>query len=258
VLKGADRVADQLRACGTPAFQLSFSFSRQHRAMRLLVVDDDPAVREALALVLDLHGFEVETATEGRQAIRAMSLARHDAVILDLLMPGLDGLEVCRRMRATGDRTPVLMLTARTEVSERVAGLEAGADDYLAKPFAREELVARLRALLRRTGWEGDDRTLRFDDLELDPIAHEVRRGDRPLELTRTEFLLLELLMRHPRQVLTRAAIFDHVWGYDFGPASNSLEVYVGYLRRKTEAAGESRLLHTVRGVGYVLRAGER
>jgi two-component system, OmpR family, response regulator MprA len=223
--------------------------------MRLLVVDDDPAVREALALVLDLGGFEVTTAADGREAIRTLSLASPDAVVLDLLMPELDGLEVCRRMRATGDRTPVLMLTARAEVSDRVAGLEAGADDYLVKPFAREELIARLRALLRRTGWEGEDATLRFDDLELDPVAHEARRGGRLLELTRTEFLLLELLMHHPRQVLTRAAIFDHVWGYDFGPASNSLEVYVGYLRRKTEAAGEPRLVQTVRGVGYVLRS---
>ncbi len=223
--------------------------------MRLLVVDDDPAVREALALVLDLNGFQVATAPDGREAIRTLASEPPDAVILDVLMPGLDGLEVCRRMRATGDRTPVLMLTARTEVSERVEGLEAGADDYLAKPFAREELIARLRALLRRTGWEGDDASLRFDDLELDPVAHEARRGGRLLELTRTEFLLLEVLMRHPRQVLTRTAIFDHVWGYDFGPASNSLEVYIGYLRRKTEADGEPRLVHTVRGVGYVLRA---
>jgi two-component system response regulator MprA len=165
---------------------------------------------------------------------------------------------VCRRIRATGDRTPVLMLTARAEVSDRVAGLEVGADDYLVKPFAREELIARLRALLRRTGWQGDAQTLRFEDLELDPLAHEAWRGERLLELTRTEFLLLELLMSHPRQVLPRATIFDRVWGYDFGPASNSLEVYIGYLRRKTEAAGEPRLLHTVRGVGYVLRSPRR
>jgi two-component system response regulator MprA len=226
--------------------------------MRLLVVDDDPSVREALALVLDLGGFSVTTAIDGREAIRMLSVTSPDAVILDVLMPGLDGLEVCRRMRATGDRTPVLMLTARAEVSERVAGLEAGADDYLAKPFAREELIARLHALLRRTGWEGEEQLLRFADLELDPRAHEARRGERPLELTRTEFLLLELLMRHPRQVLTRATIFDHVWGYDFGPASNSLEVYIGYLRRKTEAAEEPRLVHTVRGVGYVLRSALR
>jgi two-component system response regulator MprA len=223
--------------------------------MHLLVVDDDASVREALALVLGLDGFEVTTAGDGREAIRTLSVGRPDAVILDVLMPGLDGLEVCRRMRATGDRTPVLMLTARTEVSERVAGLEAGADDYLAKPFAREELIARLRALLRRTGWEGDEEVLRFGDLELDPRAHEARRGERLLELTRTEFLLLELLMSHPRQVLTRSAIFDRVWGYDFGPSSNSLEVYIGYLRRKTEAGGEPRLVHTVRGVGYVLKA---
>jgi two-component system response regulator MprA len=226
--------------------------------MRLLVVDDDPAVREALSLVLDLNGFEVTTASDGRQAIRTLSVEPADAVVLDVLMPGLDGLEVCRRMRATGDRTPVLMLTARSEVSDRVAGLEAGADDYLIKPFAREELIARLRALLRRTGWEGDEEVLRFEDLELDPAAHEARRDGRLLELTRTEFLLLELLMRHPRQVLTRSTIFDRVWGYDFGPSSNSLEVYIGYLRRKTEADGESRLLQTVRGVGYVLRASPR
>lgn len=225
--------------------------------MRLLVVDDDPSVREALALVLGLGGFDVVTAGDGREAIRTLSLDSPDAVILDVLMPGLDGLEVCRRMRAIGDRTPVLMLTARTEVSERVAGLDAGADDYLVKPFAREELIARLRALLRRTGWEGQETTLRFADLELDPIAHEARRDGRLLELTRTEFLLLELLMLHPRQVLTRSTIFDRVWGYDFGPASNSLEVYVGYLRRKTEAMGEARLVHTVRGVGYVLKATE-
>ncbi|HEV7584757.1 MAG TPA: response regulator transcription factor [Solirubrobacteraceae bacterium] len=223
--------------------------------MRLLVVDDDPAVRESLALVLDLHGFEVTTAVDGREAIRALAVDSHDAVVLDVLMPGLDGLEVCRRVRASGNRTPVLMLTARSEVSERVAGLEAGADDYLVKPFAREELIARLRALLRRTGWDGDDGLLRHEDLELDPLAHEARRGSRVLELTRTEFLLLELLMHHPRQVLTRSTIFERVWGYDFGPTSNSLEVYVGYLRRKTEAGGEPRLVHTVRGVGYVLRA---
>jgi two-component system response regulator MprA len=223
--------------------------------MHLLVADDEAAVRESLALMLDLNGFEVTTAADGREALRTLAADRPAAVILDVLMPGLDGLEVCRRLRATGDRTPVLMLTARAEVSERVAGLEAGADDYLVKPFAREELIARLRALLRRTGWEGDEQVLRFEDLELDPLAHEVRRGARPLELTRTEFLLLEVLMHHPRQVVTRGTIFDRVWGYDFGPASNSLEVYIGYLRRKTEAAGEPRLLHTVRGVGYALRA---
>jgi two-component system response regulator MprA len=223
--------------------------------MHLLVVDDDAAVREALALVLGLDGFEVTTASDGREGIRTLSSGRPDAIILDVLMPGIDGLEVCRRIRAAGDRTPVLMLTARAEVTERVAGLEAGADDYLVKPFAREELIARLHALLRRTGWEGEHEHLRFEDLELDPAAHEARRGGRLLELTRTEFLLLELLMNNPRQVLTRSTIFDRVWGYDFGPSSNSLEVYIGYLRRKTEAGGEPRLVQTVRGVGYVLRA---
>jgi two-component system, OmpR family, response regulator MprA len=226
--------------------------------MRVLVVDDDPAVLDSLALVLGLDGFDVETASDGREAIRTLEATRPDVVLLDVLMPGLDGLEVCRRIRGSGDRTPVLMLTARDAVRERVAGLEAGADDYLAKPFARDELIARLRALLRRTGWEGDRDVLRFEDLELDPLAHEARRGDRLLELTRTEFLLLELFMAHPRQVLTRATIFERVWGFDFGPSSNSLEVYVGYLRRKTEADGEPRILHTVRGVGYVLRTPRR
>jgi two-component system, OmpR family, response regulator MprA len=223
--------------------------------MRILVVDDEPAVREALERILRLDGFEVALASDGREAVRSQADAPADAVLLDVLMPGLDGLEVCRRMRDIGDRTPVLMLTARDQVGDRVAGLEAGADDYLSKPFALEELLARVRALLRRSGWSGEHEVLRFDDLELDPQSHEVRRGERLMDLTRTEFLLLELFLHHPRQVLTRGQIFDRVWGYDFGPASNSLEVYVGYLRRKTEAEGEPRLLHTVRGVGYVLRA---
>jgi two-component system response regulator MprA len=223
--------------------------------MRILVVDDEPSVREALERILRLEGFDVAMAVDGREAVRHQASAPADAVLLDVLMPELDGLEVCRRMRDIGDRTPVLMLTARDEIGDRVAGLEAGADDYLPKPFALEELLARLRALLRRSGWSGQRDVLRFGDLELDPHAHEVRRGDRLIELTRTEFLLLELFLHHPRQVLTRSQIFENVWGYDFGPASNSLEVYVGYLRRKTEAAGEERLLHTVRGVGYVLRA---
>jgi two-component system, OmpR family, response regulator MprA len=223
--------------------------------MRILVVDDEPAVREVLERILRLEGYEVAMACDGREAVRSQAAARADAVLLDILMPGLDGLEVCRRLRDTGDRTPVLMLTARDEVGDRVAGLEAGADDYLPKPFALEELLARLRALLRRSGWMDQREVLRFDGLELDPHSHEVRRGERLIELTRTEFLLLELFLHHPRQVLTRGQIFDRVWGYDFGPTSNSLEVYVGYLRRKTEAEGEPRLLHTVRGVGYVLRA---
>ncbi len=224
--------------------------------MRILVVDDEPSVREALERVLRLDGFEVALAGDGVQAVRDIAAGAPDAVVLDVLMPRLDGLEVCRRLRDIGDRTPVLMLTARDTVSDRVAGLEAGADDYLVKPFALEELLARLRALLRRTGWEGERQTLAFADLSLDPIAYEVRRGDRLIELTRTEFLLLELFLHHPRQVLERSVIFERVWGYDFGPSSNSLEVYVGYLRRKTEAGGEPRLLHTVRGVGYVLRSG--
>jgi two-component system response regulator MprA len=224
-------------------------------AMRVLVVDDEPAVREALERALRLVGYDVDLARDGREAIRQQAAAPADAMLLDVLMPGLGGLEVCRRMRDTGDRTPVLMLTARDGVGDRVAGLDAGADDYLVKPFALDELLARLRALLRRTGWDGERRALRFADLELDPLGHEVRRSGRPIELTRTEFLLLELFMNNPRQVLTRSIIFERVWGYDFGPASNSLEVYIGYLRRKTEAAGEPRLLHTVRGVGYVLRA---
>ncbi|ADB48664.1 two component transcriptional regulator, winged helix family [Conexibacter woesei DSM 14684] len=219
-----------------------------------MVVDDEPAMREALELALRLDGFEVELASDGRDAIRRLPGARPDVVLLDVLMPELDGIEVCRRMRDAGDRTPVLMLTARDEVDDRVAGLEAGADDYLSKPFALPELLARLHALLRRTGWAADAELLRFEDLELDPAACEAKRGGQTLELTRTEFLLLELFLRNPRQVLTRAVIVERVWGYDFGPTSNSIEVYVGYLRRKTEAAGASRLLHTVRGVGYVLR----
>jgi two-component system response regulator MprA len=224
--------------------------------MRVFVVDDEPAVRESLERVLLHAGFEVAVAADGQEAMRRLAAVRPDAVLLDVLMPQLDGLQMCRRMRGTGDRTPVLMLTARDAVGDRVAGLEAGADDYLAKPFALDELLARLRALLRRSGWEGDQQALRFGDLVLDAEVHEVHRGGRPIDLTRTEFLLLELFLRHPRQVLTRELIFDRVWGYDFGPASNSLEVYVGYLRRKTEAAGEPRLLHTIRGVGYVLKDG--
>jgi two-component system, OmpR family, response regulator MprA len=222
--------------------------------MRILVVDDEPAVRTALERALRLEGYEVALAADGRAALDALAdRPATDAVVLDVLMPELGGLEVCRRLRAAGDRTPVLMLTARDRVADRVDGLDAGADDYLVKPFALEELTARLRALLRRNGTGGRE-LLRFADLVLDTAAHEVRRGGREVELTRTEYLLLELFLRHPRQVLTRSIIFEHVWGCDFGATSNSLEVYVGYLRRKTEAAGEPRLIHTVRGVGYVLR----
>ena len=222
---------------------------------RILVVDDEPAVRESLDRALRLEGYEVDLAGNGEQALRAIGDGSPDAVVLDVMMPVLDGLATCRAVRAAGLRTPVLMLTARDAVSDRVAGLDAGADDYLVKPFALEELFARLRALLRRTASD-EDEALRFSDIEMDLAAHEARRGDRPLELTRTEFLLLELFLRNPRRVLTRDVIFERVWGYDFGPTSNSLEVYVGYLRRKLEAAIEPRVIHTVRGVGYVLKEG--
>jgi two-component system response regulator MprA len=222
--------------------------------MRILVVDDEPAVRDAVERALRLDGHDVLLAGDGADALDALDVRPPDAVVLDLLMPRVDGLELCRRMRRRGDRTPVLMLTARDAVSDRVAGLDAGADDYLVKPFALEELLARVRALLRRAIPDADQGPLRFADLVLEPLAREVRRADRAIDLTRTEFALLELFLRHPRQVLTRSVIFENVWGYDFGPRSNSLEVYMGYLRRKTEAGGEPRVLHTVRGVGYVLK----
>jgi two-component system, OmpR family, response regulator MprA len=222
--------------------------------MRVLVVDDEPAVRDALRRALSLEGYDVDLAGDGQEALIRHAKASPDAVVLDVLMPGLSGLEVCRLLRATGDLTPILMLTAKDAVADRVAGLDAGADDYLVKPFALEELLARLRALLRRTGRAPGSGPLVFADLSLDPETHEVRRSDRLLQLTRTEFLLLELFLANPRRVLTRSVIFDRVWGYDFGPSSNSLEVYVGYLRRKTEEGGEPRLIHTVRGVGYVLK----
>jgi two-component system response regulator MprA len=224
--------------------------------MKILVVDDERAVRESLRRALELEGYEIELAADGQEALQLLGTngdAQPDAVILDVLMPGVDGLEVCRRLRRSGNRVPVLMLTARDEIENRVAGLDAGADDYVTKPFALEELVARVRALLRRVS-PGDDELLRFGDLELDPGTREVRRGGDPIELTRTEFALLELFMTNPRQVLTRSIIFERVWGYDFGFASNSLDVYIGYLRRKTEAGAKSRLIQTVRGVGYALR----
>jgi two-component system response regulator MprA len=222
--------------------------------MKILVVDDERAVRESLRRALELEGYEIELAADGSEALyRLEGDAEPDAMILDVLMPGVDGLEVCRRLRGSGSRLPVLMLTARTEVNDRVAGLDAGADDYVTKPFALEELLARVRALLRRTT-DDDGEVVRFADLELDPSTREVKRGERRIELTRTEFSLLELFMRNPRQVLTRSIIFERVWGYDFGYASNSLDVYIGYLRRKTEADGEPRLIQTVRGVGYALR----
>jgi two-component system response regulator MprA len=221
--------------------------------VKVLVVDDERAVRDSLKRALELEGYAVGLAADGGEALEKVEAEPPDAVILDVLMPGTDGLEVSRTLRRSGNRVPVLMLTARAEVGDRVAGLDAGADDYLTKPFALEELLARLRALLRRTA-DGSGEALRFADLELDPRTREVRRGDAPIELTRTEFSLLELFMLNPRQVLTRSVIFERVWGYDFGYGSNSLDVYIGYLRRKTEAGGKPRLIHTVRGVGYALR----
>jgi len=222
--------------------------------VKILVVDDERAVRESLRRALELEGYEIELAEDGAQALERLgSDPEPDAMVLDVLMPGMDGLEVSRTVRRNGNKLPILMLTARTQVEDRVEGLDAGADDYLTKPFALEELLARVRALLRRTS-DGSGQTLRFADLELDPGTREVRRGDEGIELTRTEFSLLELFLLNPRQVLTRSLIFERVWGYDFGFASNSLDVYIGYLRRKTEAGGKPRLIHTVRGVGYALR----
>ena len=222
--------------------------------MKILVVDDERAVRDSLRRALELEGYAVELAADGEEALERLGVnGDPDAVILDVLMPGIDGLEVCRRIRRDGNRVPVLMLTARDEVENRVAGLDAGADDYVTKPFALEELLARIRALMRRTPG-GSGEPLRFADLELDPGTREVRRAGEPVDLTRTEFSLLELFMLNPRQVLTRSIIFERVWGYDFGFASNSLDVYIGYLRRKTEAGGGPRLIQTVRGVGYALR----
>jgi two-component system response regulator MprA len=222
--------------------------------MKILVVDDERAVRESLRRALVLQGYEVELASDGAEALARLAAdGQPDAVVLDILMPGIDGLEVCRQIRQRGNSVPVLMLTARDAVGDRVEGLDAGADDYLVKPFALEELLARIRALLRRASPAADG-VLHFADLELDTGTREVRRGDDKVELTRTEFNLLELFMLNPRQVLTRSIIFERVWGYDFGFASNSLDVYIGYLRRKTEAGGKPRLIHTVRGVGYALR----
>ena len=223
--------------------------------LRILVVDDDAAVRESLRPALQLEQYEVQLAADGVEALDLLRdpSSETDAVILDVSMPRLDGLEVSRRLRREGNPVPILMLTARDEVSDRVAGLDAGADDYVVKPFALEELLARLRALLRRVLSEGAE-VLRFADLELNPSTREVRRGDDPIELTRTEFSLLELFLTNPRQVLTRSIIFERVWGYDFGFGSNSLDVYIGYLRRKTEQGGHPRLIQTIRGVGYALR----
>jgi two-component system, OmpR family, response regulator MprA len=224
-------------------------------AVRILVVDDDRAVRESLRRSLSFNGYSVALAQDGLEALDLISSDRPDAVVLDVMMPRLDGLEVCRQLRSTGDDLPILVLTARDSVSERVAGLDAGADDYLPKPFALEELLARMRALLRRTTFDdGESPAMTFADLSLDPVTREVTRGARQISLTRTEFALLEMLIANPRRVLTRSRILEEVWGFDFPTSGNALEVYVGYLRRKTEAEGETRLIHTVRGVGYVLR----
>ena len=218
----------------------------------VLVAEDDKGLRESLVRVLRFEGYDVEAVGDGAKALEAVDVRVPDAVVLDVMMPVVDGLTACRRLRERHRLLPILMLTARHEVADRVAGLDAGADDYLVKPFALDELLARLRALLRRTGQSGE---LRFSDLSLDPATRDVQRGERRVELTVTEFNLLELFLRNPRQVLRRSLIYDRVWGYDFGPDSHALDVYVGYLRRKLEAAGEPRVIHTVRGVGFVLRA---
>ncbi|GAA4938478.1 response regulator transcription factor [Actinoplanes utahensis] len=226
--------------------------------MRILVVEDDAAVRDSLARTLRFEGYQVDTVGDGLAALDAVRAGEPDALILDVSMPRMDGLETCRRLRAGGVLMPVLMLTARDSVGDRVAGLDAGADDYLVKPFALQELLARIRALLRRsalvTAPTSAADLLEFADVRMDQTTREVWRGDRTLKLTRTEFGILEVFLRHPRQVLSRSALFEQVWGYDFGEGSNSLHVYLGYLRRKLEAEGEARLLHTVRGVGFVLR----
>ncbi len=220
----------------------------------VLVVEDDEAVRTAVARALKFEGYDIATAPDGLAAFEAIVTSPPAAIVLDVMMPRLGGLDLCRRLRAMGDTTPILILTARTAVSDRVAGLDAGADDYLVKPFALEELLARLRALLRRTTASGEDGAMRVADLSLDPASRRAERGGRVIELTKTEFDLLELLMRNDGIVLARDLIYERIWGYDWGTTSNSLDVYIGYLRRKTEAGGEPRLIQTVRGVGYVLR----
>jgi two-component system response regulator MprA len=223
--------------------------------VRILIADDDRAVRDALRRALALGGYEVALAEGGQETLDAVATATPDAIVLDIGMPDVDGLEVCRRLRSAGDRVPILMLTARDAVADRIEGLDAGADDYLVKPFDVGELRARLRALLRRSNGGGDPSALAFAELRLDEGRHGVAVGDDGFaELTRTEYQLLELLLLNPRRVLSHSVIYDRVWGYDFGPASNALRVYVGYLRRKLQEAGARELIHTVRGVGYVLR----
>ncbi|MBO3747877.1 response regulator transcription factor [Streptosporangiaceae bacterium NEAU-GS5] len=222
----------------------------------MLVVDDEPALRDALQSSLEYEGYKVTTAADGQAALDMLAREQFDAVLLDVMMPRLDGLTTCRRLRQAGNHLPILMLTARDAVGDRVSGLDAGADDYLVKPFELDELLARVRALLRRSALAAPAAAdlLAFADLQMDTTTREVTRGDRRLDLTRTEYLLLELFLAHPRQVLTREQILSQVWGFDFEPSSNSLDVYVMYLRRKTEAGDEPRLIHTVRGVGYALR----
>jgi two-component system, OmpR family, response regulator MprA len=222
--------------------------------MRILVIEDDDAVRSAVRRALLLGGYEVLLAADGQDGLLQAQTAVPDAIILDLGLPDIDGMEVCRRLRSVGNRTPILMLTARDAVEDRVDGLEAGADDYLVKPYDVRELQARLKAIMRRHVEGADGRSLRFEELELDADAHAARIGDRSIELTRTEYQLLELLMLNPRRVLTSELIYDRIWGYDFNLAGNALRVYIGYLRRKLEAGGERRLIQTVHGVGYVLR----
>ncbi|QIK75050.1 response regulator transcription factor [Nocardioides piscis] len=221
---------------------------------RVLVVDDDKAVRESLRRSLEFNGYDVALAADGAEALARLGSTNPDVVVMDVMMPRLDGIEATRTLRATGNDVPVLVLTARDAVGDRVEGLDAGADDYLTKPFALSELLARLRALLRRVVPAEEDETLVFADLTMEIASRDVRRGERSIELTRTEFTLLEMFLRRPRRVLERSFILEEVWGYDFPTSANSLEVYVGYLRRKTEAEGEPRLIHTVRGVGYVLK----
>jgi two-component system, OmpR family, response regulator MprA len=233
--------------------------STDQQTQRILVVDDDRAVRDSLRRSLEFNGYSVSLASDGAEALASIASSTPDALVIDVMMPRLDGIEATRALRTAGNDLPILVLTARDSVGERVEGLDAGADDYLTKPFALEELLARLRALLRRTrvpGDSGSDEVVAFSDLSLDPVTREVRRGPRAIDLTRTEFTLLEMFLQRPRRVLDRSFILEEVWGYDFPTTANSLEVYVGYLRRKTEAGGEPRLIHTVRGVGYVLREG--
>jgi two-component system, OmpR family, response regulator MprA len=222
--------------------------------VRVLIVDDDRSLRDALRRTLTLGGYDTETAEGGQEALTKAATQAIDAMVLDVGLPDIDGLDVCRRLRAAGNRLPVLMLTARDAVADRIDGLDAGADDYLVKPFDVGELKARVRALMRRAGQNGEPDSVTFEELELDAVRHGVVVGGTFAELTRTEYGLLELLMTNPRRVLPHDIIYDRVWGYDFGPASNALRVYVGYLRRKLEEAGSRRLIHTVRGVGYVLR----